>query len=33
MLVAWNVLVTGVLLVFAVIPLYGIRLLPSYHKF
>lgn len=33
MLVSWNVLVTGVLFVFAVLPLYAIRFLPSYHKF
>jgi hypothetical protein len=33
MLISWNVLVTGVLFVFAVVPLYLIRFLPSYHKF
>ncbi|WP_436907710.1 hypothetical protein [Halosimplex marinum] len=33
MIVAWSVLVTGVLFVFAVVPMYGIRFLPSYHKF
>jgi hypothetical protein len=33
MLISWNVLVTGVLFVFAVVPLYAIRFLPSYHKF
>jgi len=33
MLISWNVLLTGVLFVFAVVPLYAIRFLPSYHKF
>lgn len=33
MIISWNVLITGVIFVFAVIPLYAIRFLPSYHKF
>lgn len=33
MIISWNILVAGVLFVFAVVPMYAIRFLPAYHKF